>query len=204
MAVKVKICGVMTRADAETAFALGADAIGLNFCARSPRAVTVPAAREIVLGLPSGRCVVGVFCNSPREQVAAIASEVGLTALQFHGDEPPEDCLGWKDLIVIKALAAKGPEQLAKRAAEYAVAYVLVDTPSAAYGGSGRTFDWQVAAMVPRNRLIVAGGLTAGNVADAVRMLRPVAVDVASGVEQSPGRKDHEKIKAFIEAAKTA
>jgi phosphoribosylanthranilate isomerase len=194
----------MTRTDAEAAFALGADAIGLNFCARSPRAVTVPEAREIVLGLAHGLCVVGVFCNAPRAQVAAVASEVGLTALQFHGDEPPEDCLGWQDLTVIKAIAANGPEQLAERAAEYAVAYLLVDTPSATYGGSGRAFDWQIATMVPRDRLVVAGGLTADNVADAIRMLRPVAVDVASGVERSPGRKDHDKIKAFIEAAKAA
>jgi phosphoribosylanthranilate isomerase len=105
---------------------------------------------------------------------------------------------------VIKAIAADEPGELAERAAQYAVAYVLVDTPGATLGGSGRTFDWQVAAALPRDRLVVAGGLTADNVADAVRTLRPVAVDVASGVEQSPGRKDHEKLKAFIEAAKAA
>ncbi len=142
--------------------------------------------------------------NASRERVAATASEVGLTALQFHGDERPEDCLGWEEFVVIKALSAEEPEQLAARAARYAVKYVLVDTASATYGGSGRTFDWRIAAAIPRDRLVVAGGLTPENVAEAVRTLRPLAVDVASGVEQSPGRKDHEKLKAFIEAAKAA
>jgi len=204
MSVKVKICGVMSNEDAAAALALGADAIGLNFCAQSPRALTISQAHKITLGLPRGACMVGVFTNAPRDRVAAIAREVGLTALQFHGDEGPEDCLGWEELVVIKALSADGPEQLAALAARYAVHYVLVDTPSAAYGGSGRTFDWRIAAAIPRYRLVVAGGLTPENVAEAVRTLRPLAVDVASGVEQSPGRKDHEKLKAFIEAAKAA
>jgi len=204
MSVKVKICGVMSSEDAAAALALGADAIGLNFCAQSPRALTISQARKITRWLPRGACVVGVFTNAPRDRVAAIAREVGLTALQFHGDERPEDCLGWEGFVVIKALSANGPEQLAARAARYAVKYVLVDTASATYGGSGRTFDWRIAAAIPRDRLVVAGGLTPENVAEAVRTLRPLAVDVASGVEQSPGRKDHEKLKAFIEAAKAA
>ena len=204
MAVKVKICGIMSAADAEAAFELGADAIGLNFCPGSPRALTIAKACEIVRGLPATACVVGVFANALREQVASTARDVGLRALQFHGDERPEDCLGWDDLAVIKALAADGPEQLALRAARYNVAYVLVDAPSPRHGGSGRTFDWQIAAAIPRDRLVVAGGLTAENVAEAVRTLRPVGIDVASGVEHSPGRKDYEKVKAFIRAAKAA
>ena len=204
MSVKVKICGVMSSKDAAAALTLGADAIGLNFCAQSPRALTISQAQEITRGLPRGACVVGVFKNAPRDRVAAIAREVGLTALQFHGDEPPEECLGWEEFAVIKALSADAPEQLAASAARYAVHYVLVDTPSVTYGGSGRTFDWRIAAVIPRDRLVVAGGLTPENVAEAVRTLRPLGVDVASGVEHSPGRKDHEKLKAFIEAAKAA
>jgi phosphoribosylanthranilate isomerase len=204
MPVRVKICGITNAADAHAAFALGADAIGLNFYPGSPRAVTSAGAREIIAGLPRGACVVGVFVNAPRRHISAVAGEVGLSAIQFHGDEPPEDCLDWGDLLVIKALPAEGPEPLATRAGRYPMAFLLVDAPSAVYGGTGCTFDWSTAAELPRSRLVVAGGLTAENVAAAVHMLRPVAVDVASGVERSPGIKDHEKLKAFIGAAKTA
>jgi phosphoribosylanthranilate isomerase len=204
MAVKVKICGVTNVADARAALASGADAIGLNFYSKSPRAVTVDGAREIVQGLPGEVCLVGVFVNEARARVAQIAGELGLSAVQFHGAESPEDCLGWGELKVIKALPAEGREDLVGLAARYSQAYLLVDAPSAAHGGSGCTFDWSWAATLPRERLVVAGGLTAANVADAVRALRPLAVDVASGVEVSPGRKDHGKLEAFIGAAKAA
>jgi phosphoribosylanthranilate isomerase len=203
MPVKVKICGITSITDAQAAFALGADAIGLNFYALSPRAVNVEQAREIVASLPARACAVGVFVDAPRAAVAETAQRVGLSALQFHGAEPPEACLGW-DLLVVKALPAEGPEPLVDRAARYPMAYLLVDAPSAGFGGSGRRFAWELAAAIPRHRLVVAGGLTPANVAEAVRALRPLAVDVASGVESSPGRKDHEKLKAFIDAAKAA
>jgi len=203
MAVKVKICGITTVADAEAAIGFGADAVGVNFYSGSPRCVTVAGAREIRCSLPATTCVVGVFVNAPREDVVAVAGEVGLSALQFHGDEPPEACVGWGDLVVIKALRV-GDADVATRAAQYRVRYVLLDAASAGYGGSGRAFDWRLATAIPRGRLVVAGGLTPENVAEAVRMLRPSAVDVASGVEAAPGRKDHERIKAFIHAAKTA
>jgi phosphoribosylanthranilate isomerase len=203
MSVKVKICGVTTVADAVTAVDLGADAVGLNFYHGSPRCLSVAAAQAIRAALPATTCVVGVFVNALREQMAATAAAVGLSALQLHGDEPPEACVGWGDLVVIKALRPDGTD-LAIRAAEYRVRYVLLDAPSAGYGGSGRTFDWGIAAAIPRQRLVLAGGLTPDNVADAVRRLGPAAVDVASGVEATPGRKDHEKVKAFIDAAKTA
>jgi phosphoribosylanthranilate isomerase len=203
MSVKVKICGVTTVADAVTVVDLGADAVGLNFYPGSPRCLSVAAAQAIRAALPATTCVVGVFVNAPREEMAATAGAVGLSALQLHGDEPPEACVGWGDLKLIKALRP-GDTDLATRAAEYRVRYVLLDTPSAGYGGSGRTFDWGIAAAIPRQRLVLAGGLTPENVADAVRRLDPAAVDVASGVEAAPGRKDHEKVKAFIDAAKTA
>jgi phosphoribosylanthranilate isomerase len=203
MAVMVKICGITNVADAEAAVVLGADAVGLNFYAGSPRCVTVATAREIRLNLPAAACVVGVFVNAPRGEVAAVADEVGLSALQFHGDEPPEACTGWGDLVVIKALRA-ADTNVATRAARYRVRYVLLDAASVGHGGSGKAFDWQLAAAIPRERLVVAGGLTPENVAEAVRILRPAAVDVASGVEAAPRRKDHERIRAFIQAAKTA
>ncbi len=202
---RVKICGITSAEDARAAFALGAHAIGLNFHPASPRAVTPRQAQAIVEGVGSGGCVVGVFVNAPRERVAAVAREVGLTAVQFHGDETPEDCAAWEPLAVIKTLHASGSAaELAARAARYRVAYVLVDAPAPGYGGSGRTFPWEAAAGVPRERLIVAGGLTPENVADAVRILRPAGVDVASGVEECPGRKSHAKLEAFITAATAA
>ena len=203
MAVKVKICGVTSVADAVAAVGFGADAVGVNFYGGSPRCVTRALAREIRHGLPAATCVVGVFVNAAREEVATVVEQVGLSALQFHGDEPPEACAGWGDLVVIKALRA-GDADVATRAARYGVRYVLLDTASADYGGSGRVFDWRLAAAIPAGRLVLAGGLTPDNVADAVRLLRPAAVDVASGVEVAPGRKDHGKIKAFIQAAKAA
>ncbi len=203
MPVKVKICGVTRVADAEAAVDLGADAVGLNFYGGSPRCIAVGAARAIRSRLPATTCVVGVFVNAPREEIGAVAGAVGLSALQLHGDEPPEACLGWGDLVVIKALRG-GDADVATRAARYGVRYVLLDAASASYGGSGRRFDWRGAGAIPRERLVLAGGLTPENVADAVRLLRPAAVDVASGVEAAPGRKDHGRLKAFIEAAKTA
>jgi phosphoribosylanthranilate isomerase len=203
VAVKVKVCGITNAGDARAAVDLGADAIGLNFYPRSPRRLTVAQAVEIRGGLPGTVCVVGVFVNAGREEVAAVADAVKLAALQFHGDESPAACAGWGSRVVIKALRADASD-VATRAARYEVRYVLLDAPSAEYGGSGRTFDWHLAAAVPRGRLVVAGGLTPENVAEVVRLLRPAAVDVASGVETAPGRKDHGKLKAFIQAAKTA
>jgi phosphoribosylanthranilate isomerase len=205
MPCKVKICGVTTLADATAAFAFGADAIGLNFHPGSPRALGVPEAAAIVRGLDPGRCVVGVFVDSPRERIATISRSVGLTALQFHGDEDPAACVGWEPLPVIKALRVRSDAAaLAREAARYPGAYILVDAPSLRYGGTGTTFDWDVAAVLDGDRLIVAGGLTPENVVAAVRKLHPAAVDVASGVEDAPGRKNHGKLEAFIRAAQGA
>jgi phosphoribosylanthranilate isomerase len=201
--VKVKICGITTVGDARAAVELGADALGFNFYEHSPRYLAPARAREIVRTLPSGTCTVGVFVNAPREVVGRVVEEVGLTAIQLHGDEPPDACEGWGQVVVLKALRAGAPD-LATRAAGYRVRYVLVDAPSSGWGGSGRTFDWEAAAGIPRERLVVAGGLDPTNVVDAIRTLRPAGVDVASGVEHSPGRKDHGKLQAFISAAKEA
>jgi len=204
MPVKVKICGVTTPGDAEAAIRYGADAIGVNFYAKSPRVVTVARAREVVRSIGAGACAVGVFVNAPREEILRAVEVVGLRAIQLHGDETPEDCTGWEGLTVIKALAATSGVELEARAARYRVDYVLLDTPRPGYGGGGQTFDWAVAAAIPTGRLVLAGGLTPTNVTAAIRAVHPVAVDVASGVEAHPGRKDHGKLEAFIRAAKAA
>jgi phosphoribosylanthranilate isomerase len=201
--VKVKICGVCTPADARAAVAAGADFVGLNFHAASPRAVTLEAAREVASAVP-GATLVGVFVDAPRARVEDVAAAVGLAALQFHGDEEPEYCSGWA-WRTIKAIRARPSTDLAALARRYATDYLLVDSwvPGRA-GGTGVALDPGAAAGLPATRLFVAGGLRPETVADVVRTLRPFAVDVASGVEERPGRKDHARLEEFIRRAKTA
>ncbi|MBI4515576.1 MAG: phosphoribosylanthranilate isomerase [Deltaproteobacteria bacterium] len=201
--VKVKICGITNVADALHAAAAGAAAIGLNFYPPSPRCLDPEAARAIVAALPPQVCAVGVFVNEARARVAEIARAVGLRALQFHGDESPADCRGWP-LKVIKALRVRDAAALAAAAA-YDVDFVLLDAyVEGQAGGTGRRFAWELSAGCDRSRLILAGGLTPENVAAAVRLVRPLAVDVASGVETRPGVKDPELVRRFIANAQTA
>jgi phosphoribosylanthranilate isomerase len=203
MPVRVKICGLTSVGDARAAVAAGADFLGLNFHPASPRHVDAERAREIAAAVP-GTPLVGVFVDAPRDAVEAIAAEIGLAALQFHGDEPPAYCRAWP-WRTIKALRAQPGADLGVLASTYATDYVLVDSfVPGVPGGTGRPLDLAAATGLPRERLFVAGGLAPETVADAVRRLRPYAVDVASGVEASPGRKDHAKLEAFIRAAKAA
>jgi len=199
----VKICGVTRVADALVAAEAGAAAVGLNFYPPSPRCVTVETARDIVSALPPSVCPVGVFVNESRRRVSEIAGAVGLRGLQFHGDESPADCDGWA-LKVIKAVRVRDHESLADLGA-YPVDFILLD----AYlegrpGGTGQRFAWELAAACESSRLILAGGLTPENVAEAVRAVRPAGVDVASGVESEPGIKDAGRIRRFIANAHTA
>lgn len=199
----VKVCGVTRVADALHAARAGAEAIGLNFWPGSPRRVTVPVAAEIAAALPAGVRRVGVFVDAGREEIAAIARQVGLDTLQFHGGETPEDCAGWQ-YAVIKALRVRGPETLAAAAA-FAVDFILADAWVAGQpGGTGHRVPLDWLAGVPRQRLILAGGLTADTVAEVVRAVRPAGVDVASGVESAPGIKDAEKVERFIANAHAA
>jgi len=203
VSVKVKICGVRTLADARAAAEAGADYLGLNFHPRSPRWVEPERARAIVEALP-GLTFVGVFVDRERESVDAVARAVGLHALQFHGDESPDDCAGWP-YLTIKALRVRPGDDAAARAAAYATDYVLLDAfVPGVHGGTGAQLDLASVRDLPRSRLFVAGGLTPERVADVVAAVRPFAVDVASGVESSPGVKDHGKIQEFIRRAKAA
>jgi len=204
MTVQVKICGVTTLADALHAARAGADMIGFNFHPRSPRCVSPEVAAEIAAALPRGVCRIGVFVDLPRERVAALATRVGLDGLQFHGDEPPALCAGW-DRTTIKAVRVRGPETALAAARAYAVDWLLADAYVAGQaGGTGQRVPVEWLAGVARDRLILAGGLTPETVADAVRALSPAAVDVASGVERSPGIKDPEKVERFIANARMA
>jgi phosphoribosylanthranilate isomerase len=202
--VKVKICGITRVEDALRAAALGADAIGLNFWPGSRRCVSAERGAEIARALPAGVRAVGVFVNQPREEILAIARAAGLHAVQLHGDETPGDCAGWP-LPVWKALRIASPLGLASLAGFRVEAFV-VDSGgpgSGAWGGTGATCDWSLAReAAARAPTWLAGGLSPANVREAIRAVRPLGVDVASGVESSPGVKDPEKLEAFLRLAK--
>jgi phosphoribosylanthranilate isomerase len=205
--VQVKICG-LTRADEAVACAhAGADAIGLVFYARSPRYVSPETAREICRAIPAGVARVGVFVDAPPEVVLRAVGTAGLTAVQLHGCEPPEvvEQLRHEGLVVIKALFAERFPGL-ERAADYAPAAILVECGQGALpGGNAHAWDWGAASGIgTEHPLIIAGGLTPANAAQAVGAASPDAVDVSSGVEIAPGRKDLFKVQAFIRAATVA
>ncbi|MCY1280179.1 N-(5'-phosphoribosyl)anthranilate isomerase [compost metagenome] len=202
-AVRIKICGITRIEDALAAVAAGADAIGLVFYARSPRAVTPAQAKAIVAALPPFVTSVGLFVDMPRAELQQLLAEVPLDLLQFHGDETPEDCAG-HGRPFIKALRVKPGDDVAAAIARYPeAAGILLDTyVPGTPGGTGEAFDW---SLVPRDAakpVVLAGGLTPENVGDAVRQVRPYAVDVSGGVEASKGIKDAAKIKAFIQRAR--
>ena len=202
MPVRVKICGVTTVEDARAAVAYGADYLGVNFCATSPRRVDVARAADIAAAVP-GVPLVGVFVDLPRAEVDAVRRAVPLQLLQFHGAETPDDCRGWP-VPVIKAVRGGPDRDVAALAATFTTDYILLDSYVAGQaGGTGVPIDLALAQGFDRARLFLAGGLLPGTVADAVRVVRPFAVDVASGVESAPGRKDHAKLEAFIRSAKS-
>lgn len=197
----VKICGITSEPDALLAVGLGADAIGFVF-APSPRQVAPQAVRRIIERIPPEILTVGVFRNEAPSRVVDIVNGIGLRGAQLHGDETAEDTqwVAARVPFTIKAFPA-GHRNIA-RIDDYGVETVLVDAPSP---GSGEVFDWRLAeGVVDPARLIVSGGLHAGNVADAIAHLHPFGVDVSSGVEAEPGRKDPRKVRAFVMAARAA
>ena len=203
MSVKVKICGVCRVEDARAAVNAGADFVGLNFHPASPRHVTIDRAREIAAAVP-GTTLVGVFVDAPRAAVEEVARTVGLTVLQFHGDEDPEYGRSWA-WQTIKAIRPRPGELAGPLAARHVTDFILLDSwVPGVRGGSGVPVDPAAADGLVAARLFLAGGLTPATVADAVRRVRPFAVDVASGVESRPGEKDHAKLEAFIRRAKAA
>jgi phosphoribosylanthranilate isomerase len=200
---RVKICGVTRLEDALAAASLGADALGFNFWPRSKRFVTAEAAGAIVRRLPAGVATFGVFVDPSRDEVLAALAASGVGAVQLHGDETPAFCASLP-MPVVKAIRVSDSSSLAQLAS-YEVRAFLLDAPSPGYGGSGKTFDWSVAAEVARELpIVLAGGLRPENVAEAVRTVRPLAVDVASGVESAPGVKDLGRLEIFIRRAKEA
>ncbi|WNG20481.1 phosphoribosylanthranilate isomerase [Cystobacter fuscus] len=207
MSTRVKICGLTRVEDARMAWAAGADALGLNFYARSPRYVTPEVAAALARTRPALGAVVGVFVNESPDVIRARVRDCGLTSVQLHGDEPPEACSGY-GVPVIKALRIRGPEDV-ERARAYVgvgdVATLLLDGAAPGYGGGGVGFDWSLVARLTDAGVpvLVAGGLNPGNVRDAVLATRAYGVDVASGVETSPGIKDADAVRAFVRAVKS-
>ncbi len=202
--VQVKICGITSPADLRAAADSGADAVGLNFWPKSKRAVSVALAKKIVKNAPPFLQLVGVFVNAPLKYICQVTDTLGLHVVQLHGDETASD-YHQVPVPLIRAFSAIDTAQVRRTFRSNAphVAALLVDAPQPGYGGAGVTFDWSMLQSLARPRpLILAGGLTPQNVARAVKVVKPDAVDVASGVESAPGRKDVKKMTAFIRQAK--
>lgn len=202
---RIKCCGMTRTGDALLAAQLGADAIGLVFTARSRRQVTLARAREIVAALPPFVAAVALFMDDEASLVRQVLDEVRPTLLQFHGNESDDWCAQFGRPF-LKAIAMGEGAAALSRLREYprAAGLLLDGHATGEAGGSGRTFDWSLLPRGLAQPLILAGGLHAGNVGDAVRATRPWAVDVASGVESAPGIKDPARLGAFIRAVRAA
>jgi len=204
MRTRIKICGVTRHEDAQQAAYLGADAIGLVFYPHSPRLVTVEQACAIVRDLPPFVSRVALFVDAAPEEIHYVLERVPIDYLQFHGKEPPQFCAQFKQPF-LKVLRMRSGLDVIDYAADYSeAAALLLDTfQDGVPGGTGQTFDWTDVPGTLQKPLLLAGGLTAANVADAIRTVRPYAVDVSGGVEASPGIKDAGKMAAFIQAVRS-
>lgn len=205
--VRVKICGITNEDDARAACEAGANSLGFNFYKESPRHVTAAEVARFRAQLPENVETVGVFVNAGQSDIVKICDLLKLDAVQLHGDETPLRVAELAATIqVIKAFRV-GPDFLVETLDEYAKAsaYLLDAAETGQYGGTGRTNDWTLARSAAcTRRIILAGGLKAENVAAAIHFVRPYGVDVASGVESKPGRKDRERLRRFIEEVRRA
>lgn len=200
--VRAKICGVTNRDDALCAIDHGADALGFNFYEKSLRYIVPEKAGEIVFDLPPFVTPVGIFVNASEREIDIAVKLAGLRAIQLHGDEPPEACLGHAVPVIRALRVGRGFDVQAL--GSYLVNTFLLDTEKeGSYGGTGETFDWTkaVAAKV-YGRIILAGGLNPDNVQEAIERVGPYAVDTSSGVEAEPGKKDHKKVRDFLARVK--
>ena len=199
----IKICGITNLEDAIAAVEAGADALGFNFYPPSPRYVDPEEARQIIERLPK-MMTVGVFVNEDIETVKSIANVTGISALQLHGDESPDYCAALGDWYVIKALAVS-EDFNERKALEYGVDAVMLDASNRKLrGGTGQVIDWTVASRVRDLGvpMFLAGGLSPENIHEAIVTVNPYAVDACSALEDRPGKKNHVRLKAFLEAAR--
>ncbi|HKC56173.1 MAG TPA: phosphoribosylanthranilate isomerase [Vicinamibacterales bacterium] len=199
----IKVCGITRLTDALHAVEHGATAVGFVLWPRSPRAITVERAADIIAELPSNVMTVGVFVNEPVDAIRQVVERARLTAVQLHGDEPPAyaDALDWP---VIRAISVNDIDE-ASEAWSPDTALLVDNIDPIRRGGTGAAIDWsQAAGIAQKRRVVLAGGLTPDNVASAIRAVRPYGVDVSSGVESAPGVKDFDKVAQFIANARGA
>ncbi|WP_257264145.1 phosphoribosylanthranilate isomerase [Endozoicomonas sp. ONNA2] len=199
---RIKICGITRVDDGLVAAESGADAIGLVFYHKSRRYVMVEQAREIVRALPPFVSVVGLFVDASDELIQSVLDAVPLSLLQFHGNEPEADCSRW-GVRYIKAFRVRPGIAVTDMVAPYTTAcgYLLDSYKPGEAGGTGESFDWDLLPRELNKPVVLAGGLSPGNIAQAINRVQPYGVDVSSGVESQPGIKDHDKIRAFIKTA---
>ena len=202
LAVRIKICGITRPEDAEQALALGADTVGCVFHAESARHVTAEIAQDIQIAVGNAGTLVGLFVDPTVDQVQAVLDRIDLDVLQFHGQESPAFCEQFQRPY-LKAVAMSADVDLSavNKAYESARGLLLDSAHEGQFGGTGQRFDWDWIDAGLENRLMLAGGLSADNVGEAIRQVRPAAVDVSSGVERDKGIKDSDRMRAFIEAA---
>jgi len=202
--VKVKICGITNLEDALISYFSGADAIGFVFYRKSSRYIDPIKARNIIRILPKKIKCVGVFVDESAAKVKKIAKLCGLDILQFHGKESPDYCKKFRDYKVIKAFRIRRKEDLAWVSKYKTFAYLFDSFSPTLQGGTGSKFNWKILAQIGRMKpaMFLSGGLTAGNVRKAVKLLKPDWVDVSSSLESKPGKKDHQKVKKFVQAVK--
>lgn len=201
--VRIKICGITNLEDALFAVDEGADALGFVFYPKSPRYIQPENAERIIKRLPPFVTPVGVFVNEGLKKILMTVRITGIRCVQLHGDESPE-LIDRIPLPVIKAIRVKGMDDI-EQMKNFNPSSFLLDTYTDAYGGSGKSFDLKIALRAKGfGRIILAGGLTPENVAPAIRRVKPYGVDVSSGVESSPGKKDRKKVREFIRKARTA
>jgi phosphoribosylanthranilate isomerase len=195
----VKVCGITNLDDALAAIACGSTALGFNFYPRSTRYIGLADAAKLVSGLPPEILKVGVFVNEPAARVADLVKRIGLQVAQLHGDEKPNEYP--PNVRVWKAARVDGDFTWEAWQTSPAEALLLDSAAAGVYGGSGETFDWARATGAGSRHIIMSGGLDAGNVAEAIRLVQPWGVDACSKIERAPGRKDHAKMAAFVKAA---
>ena len=204
-ATRVKVCGIRTPEDALACVAAGVDTLGLNFWPGTPRCVDIAGAQRIIAVLPAGFDVVAVFVDQGLDFARQVRAETGIAWVQLHGEEPPEDVAA----LLPNAYKALGVSDVSplEEVRRFRGEHILLDArvPGAMPGGTGVSFDWELAIQTARERkLTLAGGLTPLNVAECVRQVRPYRVDVASGVESAPGVKDPAKVRSFVQAVREA
>jgi phosphoribosylanthranilate isomerase len=207
VALLIKICGITNLADAQAAVGAGADALGFMFYRPSKRFIEATAARSIIEQLPARIAKVGVFVDATEAEVGEAIAATGIDTLQFHGEETPEFCAGFRPLRIWKAFRMADADSLRTVRFHFeADAWLLDSHVAGSHGGTGNSFDWDLAIGAKQlgRPVILAGGLNPENAAAAVAHVRPFGLDVSSGVESAPGKKDHAKIAAFIHNARAA